>query len=196
MLLLFFISVSSKAQNSTSQLVMEDAYARVTRYSADPFDTGTLKFDAIVVPISAGAISFVKRGDKFVYDGAGSKGVLLVELKKHWDAEIRPCSEPSVCVRPIKAGQQVIGETRSIFSNGFISAYAHRMERGGTLTSSYFTSKGSDHIVLIPLTALKVNFSGIDEELKAGTAYSSDSTEVEVTAEGQDVRWVVIRIHK
>jgi len=119
---------------------------------------------------------------------------LLIELKQHWDAEIRPCTEPMKCTRPIRMGELQIGETTSLFTNGFVSAYRHRLASGATLTSSYFSATGKDHLLLVPLTALRANFGGTDEALRRGQAYTSDATEIEVNAGSGEVRWVVIRV--
>ena len=69
--------------------------------------------------------------------------VLVVELSRHWDAEMRLCTEPKTCAHPIRVGGFEIGQTTSLFSNGFVTAYRHRMERGGTLATSYYSPKRS-----------------------------------------------------
>lgn len=129
-----------------------------------------------------------------VNSGGGTVAVLIVELKQHWDAEMRVCSEPAKCTRPIRMGEYSIGETTSLFTNGFVTAYRHRLERGGTLSSSYFSTKGKDHLLLIALTDLHVSFDGNDETLKAGQAYASEATGIDVDAATAPVRWVVIRV--
>ncbi|MGE5114525.1 MAG: hypothetical protein ACM3JB_27000 [Acidobacteriaceae bacterium] len=155
-----------------------------------------LKMDAVVVPLTGAPPSFLERGSTFEFDPSTSGTTIVVELKKHWDAPIKQCAAPKTCARPIKAMGSVIGETTSLFGNGFVSLFAHRIDRGGSLTSSYFTTRGSDHIVLIPLTDLHVNFGGTEEDLKPGNAYTSDASEIEVTAANNLARWVVVRISK
>jgi hypothetical protein len=119
---------------------------------------------------------------------------LVIELKQHWDADVRTCAEPMKCSRPIRMGSTEIGETTSLFTNGFITAYRHRVVVRGTLTSSYFSSKGKDHLLFIPLTDLRANFDGTEENLKRSQAYASDATEVEVNADLVEARWIVIRV--
>lgn len=98
------------------------------------------------------------------------------------------------CSRPIRMGPNEIGETTSLFRNGFITAYRHRLVVRGTLTSTYYSTKGKDHLLLIPLTNLRTNFDGREENLKQGQAYTSDATEVEVNADLAEARWVVVRV--
>jgi hypothetical protein len=119
---------------------------------------------------------------------------LVIELKQHWDAEVRTCVEPMKCSRPIRMGANEIGDTTSLFTNGFITAYRHRLVVRGTRTSRYYSTKGKDHLLLIPSTNLRANFDGTEENLKQGQAYTSDATEVEVNADLSEARWVVVRV--
>jgi len=120
--------------------------------------------------------------------------VLIVELKQHWENAVHACSLPSKCKRPIVIGDIPIGETTTLFTNGFVTAYQHRLDKGGTLSSSYFSATGKDHVLLIALSDLHVSFDGSEEVLKAGQAYSSDATQIEVNAVPAAARWVVIRM--
>ena len=131
---------------------------------------------------------------RLVNSGSSTVPVLVVELKQHWEVEVRACSEPAKCTRPIRMGEFSIGETTSLFTNGFVTAYQHRLDRGGTLSSSYFSAKGKDHLLLIALTDLHANFDGSDETLKAGQTYASEATGIEVNATNAPARWVVIRV--
>jgi hypothetical protein len=119
---------------------------------------------------------------------------LVIELKQHWDAEVRTCVEPMKCSRPVRMGPSEIGDTTSLFTNGFIPAYRHRLVVRGARTSRYYSTKGKDHLLLIPLTNLRANFDGTEENLKQGQAYTSDATEVEVNADLSAARWVVVRV--
>lgn len=121
--------------------------------------------------------------------------VVAVNLKHHWTSTLRKCEEPRQCVRPVKIGEQVIGETRQLFTNNYISSYRHQLEPGGTLTSSYFTSRGTDHVLIVSVTPLKANFSGDEIKLEAGQVYFSTAQEVEVIAGKDRATWVAIRIH-
>jgi quercetin dioxygenase-like cupin family protein len=120
--------------------------------------------------------------------------VLIVELKQHWENAVHACSLPSKCTRPIIVGDLPIGETTTLFTNGFVTAYQHRLDKGGTLSSSYFSATGKDHVLLIALTDLHVSFDGSEETLKAGRTYSSDATQIEVNAAPAAARWIVIRM--
>jgi hypothetical protein len=129
-----------------------------------------------------------------IHSGANFAQVLLVGLKQHWDAEIRPCTFPQTCVRPIRAGGQEIGQSESLFTNGFVTAYRHRMDRGGTLSSSYYSKRATHHLMVVALDDLRANFEGTEQDLKRGQVFGSDAGEVEVEAGAHPARWVVIRV--
>jgi len=160
--------------------------------------------DATLTPSKGADAETLKSGDvRFIARDAYAKilnsqdkpaEALAIELKHHWDAEMRPCTEPMKCTRPIRMGSDEIGETTSLFTNGFITAYSHRLVLGGTLTSSYFSSKGKDHLLLVALTDLRAVFDGTEENLKRGQVYTSEATEIEVDADQNEARWVVVRI--
>lgn len=215
MIALISMTCSSMAQTaptslpapSRTQLIFENDDVRVLR--ADVAEgtalTGDPKRDGVVIALpvaqpdttpTAGEVKFIARGPAQPVKLSGpAHEVLIVELKQHWDPEIRPCAEPLTCVHKIRAGGTEIGETTTLFTNGFLTAYRHQLSPGGTLTSSYYSSKGSDRILLVPLTDLKASFSGIEEDLKYGQPYFSRASEVEVSAQEAEIRWVVIRIH-
>ncbi|HEU5401978.1 MAG TPA: hypothetical protein VFU86_11515 [Terriglobales bacterium] len=197
MLVWLLVSGTALAQTPTGQLITEDAMVTVHRFdqSTGPA-TIRLKMDAVAVPLTGAPPSFIERGSTFEFNSAQNGATILVEFKKHWDAPIKVCGPPMTCDRPIKAMDTVIGETTTLFGNGFVSLFAHRIDPGGSLTSSYFTTRGSDHIVLIPLTDLHANFGGTEEDLKPGNAYTSDASEIEVSAGSKAARWIVVRISK
>lgn len=120
--------------------------------------------------------------------------MIVVELSRHWDAEMRLCTEPKTCAHPIRVGGFEIGQTTSLFSNGFVTAYRHRMERGGTLATSYYSPKRKHHLLLIAAADLEANFDGSEQKLKRGQVFASDAAEVDVDAGSHDVRWIVIRV--
>ena len=91
-------------------------------------------------------------------------------------------------------GDASIGETTSLFTNGFITAYRHRIERGGTLSSSYFSPRGKDHLLVIALSEMQANFDGVEETLARGQTYTSEATSVEVRAQTGEAGWIVIRV--
>lgn len=143
--------------------------------------------------ISPGDAEFVERGAHATISKADvSPGeFLVVTLKRHWDTDIRRCTEPKRCTHSIRAGGLAIGQSRSLFGNGVITAYSHQLDRGGTLASSYFSSTGQAHLLLVALTDLQASFDGQDENFKAGQVYATDAGQVEVNAERTQARWVV-----
>lgn len=204
-------------ESTGSQLAAENAYYRATRIQLEPKsvipvpphgndvvvilpgpDAVQLTSGPVAQPIELkdGDVRFLDRKQHFTLQNAADTAVqvLVVELRQHWDSEIRICSEFAKCSRAIRMGNLEIGETTSLFTNGFVTAYRHRLVSRGTLTSSYFSSRGKSHLLLIPLTDLRANFDGIDEELKGGQVYPSDAVEVEVTASDHEIRWIVIRV--
>jgi quercetin dioxygenase-like cupin family protein len=198
-----------------SELVEENQYFRVFREQVaktTAIDVHQHGRDAVIVTLGEGLAlpkpkveninlkdgeaRFLPVGSprRLVNSGGGTAAVLIVELKQHWEAGMRVCSEPAKCTRPIRMGEYSIGETTSLFTNGFVTAYRHKLERGGTLSSSYFSAKGKDHLLVIALTDLHASFDGNDETLKAGQAYASEATGIEVDAATAPVRWIVIRV--
>jgi quercetin dioxygenase-like cupin family protein len=204
------------AREASIQLVEENEYFRVSRADLLPGAVNKVEQhgrDTIILALGEGMTLVtrkstspenLKEGDaRFLQQGSVPKianvgsslpQLLIVELKRHWDVEVRACSEPSTCTRLIKMGDASIGETTSLFSNGFITAQRHRLDPGGTLDSSYFSSRGKDHLLLIALTDLQANFGGTAETLLRGQTYSSDATEIEVNAPKSEARWIVIRL--
>jgi len=98
--------------------------------------------------------------------------------------------QPSDCDGPAE-----IGETTLLFTNGFVMAYRHRLQSGGTLSSSYYSSASRDHLLFIALSDVHASFDGEDEQLKAGQVYTSDATQVEVSAGQTEARWIVVRVN-
>ncbi|MCI0349615.1 MAG: hypothetical protein L0Z53_09345, partial [Acidobacteriales bacterium] len=153
--------------------------------------------DSTVRSWRSGEVIFTVGGLAHIQGNASASKAKLVEVevKQHWDVAVKTCSEPRQCVHDIDLGLGVIAETTSLFTNGFVTAYRHRVVPGGSLTSSYYSAKGKDQIVLVALTDLQVSFGGISENLKKGQVYYSEATEVEANARETEVRWVVVRIH-
>ena len=143
-----------------------------------------------------GDVRFVGRDShaSLIHSGANLAQVLLIGLKRHWDAEIRLCGFPQTCVRPIRAGGQQIGQSESLFTNGFVTAYRHRIDKGGTLSSSYYSKKATHHLMLVALDDLQAIFEGTEQELKRGQVFGSDAGEVEIEAGTHPAKWVVIRV--
>jgi hypothetical protein len=155
------------------------------------------KGDIIAVRLQDETARFVPKGSRLDESNATDDNAveLLIELKRHWDAEMRPCSYPMKCARETRIGEEPIAWTTTLFTNGFVTASTHKVVRHGSLTSSYYTANGTDRILLIPFTDLNVNFGGIEEHLQAGQPYFSAATEVEVTAKEVESRWCVVRVN-
>jgi hypothetical protein len=191
---------SAKAQSAepSSQLVLENEFVRINRVTIPPKADFSVvgKNDTVAVRLQDEAERFIPAGGRITEVNSTDhvNTVLLVELKKHRDAEMRPCSFPMKCTRETKVGDESIAWTTTLFTNGFVTGTTHKVIRGGTLTSSYYSSKGSDRIIVIPFTDLSINVGGIDENLKAGQPYFGVGTEVEVTSKDSESRWFVLRL--
>lgn len=121
-------------------------------------------------PLPEGEVRFVNRGNRMVVSnqGEGAAEVVVAFLKHHFDAEVRPCAEPRRCTRPIQTSVSQIGESTLLLTSGFITAYRHRLDKGGTLASSYYSSTGKDHLLLIAISDIEANFDGQEERLSGG----------------------------
>jgi hypothetical protein len=117
--------------------------------------------------------------------------VFVVELKQHWDAEMRVCADLRKCTHPIRHDSVEVGQSTSLFSNGFVSAFRNRLASGRAVMS-YSSGKGTQHLLLVPLADARIDFDGVDADLKFGDAYASDASAVEVNAGQHEVQWVVI----
>jgi len=188
-----------QAPENVRELVLENEQVHVSRVSVAPHSKAQLRQarDTVVVHLDDGEAEFFRLQSLATVDNPGDKPTteIIVELKRHWDAEVHLCAAPMRCTRETTMAGNTIAWTTTLFSNGFLTAMRHKLVRGGTLNSSYYSAKGSDHILLIPLTDLQANFGGIDEQLRTGQAYFSAATEVEVTGKDAEARWVVIRLH-
>jgi len=181
------------------QLVLENEFVRVERVTIPPKRqfSREQKKDAVAVRLQEETAEFVPTGTKLSVENSSEKDatMLLVEINKHWDAEMRPCAYPMKCVRETRAGGEAIAWTTTLFTNGFVGVATHKVVRGATLTSSYYSAKGSDRIVVVPFTELDGNFGGADAELKPGQPYYSAATEAEITGKNAEARWLVVRMN-
>ncbi len=196
--MLMLVALSDAQIGSMSpQFLLDNDFVRVSRVPAKESPKGDDKNDRVIVSIPQESAQFILKGanldqDKLPYPKAGD---LLIELKKHWEAEMRPCSYPMKCTRETQIGGDTIAWTTTLFTNGFITGTMHKLVRHGTLASSYYTAKGTDRILLIPFTDLDISFDGIEESLKAGHPYFSAALQVEVTSKDAESRWFVLRIN-
>ncbi len=109
---------------------------------------------------------------------------------------MKACSTPSNCTRPVRVGSIQVGETTTLISNGFVTVMRHRLGRGGTLQSSYYSAKGVDYVIIVPVTDIDASIGALNEHLLRGQPYFSGATEIEVSATEGEAIWVVIRLHE
>ncbi len=197
--LLLGASAIAQAAGAVPQLLLENDFVRVSRITIAPKGSITFaeKTDAVLLRISSESAEFMPKGKSVQETNATEVEAVdfLIGLKRHWDAEVLPCSFPKQCTRATQMGGEAIAWTTTLFTNGFITASTHKLVRGGTLTSSYYTAKGSDKILVVPFTKLTANFGGTEETLDAGEPYFGAGTEVEVAAHDAEPRWFVLRIN-
>lgn len=207
-------SASSAAPQSHA--VDENEHFRVERFDFDgksQIDLPRHRPDAIIVSLGQdlalsspksnraealanGDVRFLgQRADStIIHTDDGQSQFLVIELKHHWDAEIRPCVETKACTHVVRIGGFEIGTSTSLFTNGFVTAYRDQIGKGGTLATSYYSAKGKHHLMFVALDDLHANFDGTEHDLKPGQVVASDAAEVEVDAGSHEARWIVIRI--
>ncbi len=182
------------------QTLLENDFVRVSRVTLAPGSALNMdaKNDTVLIRLSDESARFIPKGAA-VQDTnpAGQNDIvdLVVELKKHWPPPVHACVAPAQCTHETKVGHDTIAWSTTLFTNGFLTAVTHKLVESGTLTSSYYTAKGSDKILVIPFTDLLANFGGTEEKLKAGEPYFTDGTEVEVEAADGESRWLVLRMN-
>ena len=199
--LILALAILSAAQTSSeASLVLDNEFVRISRVTASAANTQPVEQGNDLIVLYGWTMephaSSPREVDSMNRAPRTLQAVeLRIEIKKHWDAAMRPCAYPMQCTRETLIGNEPIAWTTTLFTNGFVTATTHKVKRGGTLTSSYYTAKGADHIVLIPFTDIKANFGGIEENLKAGQPYFTAGTEVEVNAVDAESRWFVLRLN-
>ena len=201
-IILLVLAGSLCAQNPASAvqlLVLDNDQVRILRITLPAqakFPTDSTS-DTVAVRLADETATFIPKGTQSVRDNPTDKEIvdLLIQPKHHWDPPVRPCAEPMRCTRETRMGKETIAWTTTLFTNGFLTGTVHRVIRGGTLDSSYYSAKGSDQVVVIPFTDMSVNFGGIDEARKAGQPYFSTASEVEVTGTNAEARWFVLRLN-
>ena len=186
------------------ELAFDNDYFRVLRVAVPAGEIpihGEQSRDVVIVPIvppapgrDIGVIFVAKGSPPHVTPLADPYEALVIEVKKHWEAEVRSCASPMTCTHKITAGGLDVGETTLLFGNGFVTAYRHHLISGGTLDSSYHSTKGTNHILVVALTELPLNVGGIEQDLRSGQVFFSDQTEAEVNAGSHAADWVVLRV--
>jgi hypothetical protein len=128
-------TIDAKQQPSpgvSSLLLDENAYHSLAMIDL-PVGTDTqirqIKRDVVIAVVGGGAeqiatdeVRFLARDTDLRILNSSDKPsqALVIELKQHWDAEVRTSVEPMKCSRPIRMGKNEIGDTTSLFTNGFI----------------------------------------------------------------------------
>ena len=125
------------------QLLLENETVRIFRVVIPPGSGSKLNelTDTVVVDIKDEKATFIPMKVSTTIENKGDSDSieLLIQPKKHWDAEVKPCQAPMQCTRETRmAGGLAIAWTTTLFTNGFITATLHRLDRGGTLNSSYY----------------------------------------------------------
>jgi hypothetical protein len=213
-LLLGTMGLTLFAQTPAPAPLVDTDYARAFRISLPAGGTADLAPASghfVVVPLAAADLTinagptehliagqplYLPPAEKQVVQNAGSVAAtaIVVEIKRHWEVPVRGCLGPA-CARPIRIGDSTIGETRTAYSNGFLTVFRHEPDRGGTLDSSYYAAEGVDRLVFVAVTDLAADFDGVPANLLAGQPYAASPTQVEVNAAAGPAIWVVIRIH-
>jgi hypothetical protein len=200
LLLIVTLSLASAQTGAPApQVILDNDFVRVSRITIPA--NGTLNQnetnDTVLVRLSDETAKFLPKGSAVHESNPGSQDIvdLIVELKKHWTPAVRSCAAPAQCTRETKIGHDPIAWSTTLFTNGFLTAISHKLVEAGTLTSSYYTAKGGDKILVIPFTDLDASFGGNEERLKAGEPYFTDGTQVEVAASGGESRWLVLRMN-
>jgi acyl-homoserine lactone acylase PvdQ len=146
--------------------------------------------------LADGDVRFLAKGKapSFFHQNHNDSALVVIGIKHHWDAEVTPCQAPKVCTHAIRADRSQIGQSTTLFTNGFLTAYRHRMDHGGTLSTSYYSSRGKHHLMFVALEDLHANFDGTDQDLKRGQVFGTDAADIEVDAGKRNIAWAVIRI--
>ena len=156
---------------------------------------GALSSSADVPPVTLlnGEPRFLPAGGGSRILNLGSKPLLIfvIGLKQHWNAEMRVCAEQKKCTHPIRNDSVEVGQSTSLFSNGFVTASRHRLASGRALMN-YSSAKNTRHLLFVPLADVRVDFDGVDADLKYGDAYASDAVAVEVKAGHHELQWLLI----
>ena len=196
-----------------TRLVEESEHFLVNRLELPPLGSTGLqqeKDDAVVIALGEGGtlalspdvppITLLNGDPRFLPAGGGSRIlnqgtkpllIFVIGLRQHWNAEMRACGERKKCTHPIRNNSVEVGESTALFTNGFVSASRNRLASGRALMN-YSSDKNTRHMLFVPLADVRVDFDGVDADLKYGDAYASDAAAVEVNAGQHELQWVVI----
>lgn len=210
-------SGSAQSSKAIPHTVLDTDAATVTAYDVPDGQSVSLKTqngDAIAIlsaPVSwtpateidsegdaePGEALFLVQGTKrLFYSNFGESSafsVYLIDLKHHWATPMRACDEPKHCVRRIKIGHRTLGESRSFFTNGEVSADRYQLLKGSTFTLP--NSRVKSDVLLVALSPLTATAGEQPVNLQAGQAQLfPKSNEIAVTASSGMAMWVVVRM--
>ena len=212
-------SIVPITKEPSHHMVLDNEYVRVFYVEVPPHaETQYHQHDKdyIFVTLGDASVDSVRVGEKpvhldlkdgdtrFTKGGFAHKAVnqsdtvfknLTIELIQKVDPDLLLCNLDSACVRPIKLGDKAIGQSRKLFSNGFITATGNSLISGGSLSSSFFATSGlQEHILFMALTPLQLIVGTEKKKLNAGELWFGSIDELEITALETEAKWVVIRI--
>lgn len=143
--------------------------------------------------LKLGEARFLQREKKYSADGSA----IVIELKQHTDRPVKYCEPSLSCTHESSMGDaQAVSSTTTLFTNGFVTAMRHKVVSNGSLDSSYYSAKGKDSVIFVPLTDVKVQFDGIQEQLKLGQAYFTNASAVSVEGGEKGAQWVIVRLNQ
>jgi hypothetical protein len=201
-----------QVHNPTGVTLLEDnSDVRIVRFDVPdsvPKVISTSGRDAVMVVLADVSISsgssqaetlqlgearFLQREKKYSATGVA----IVIELKQHRDRPMKYCEPLASCTHQnfMGAGQEV-SSTTTLFGNGFTTVMRYNVVRQGSLDSSYYSAKGKDSVIFVPLTDVKVQFDGVEEQLNLGQAYFSNASAVSVEGGEKGAMWVVVRLNQ
>lgn len=190
------------AAQAEPAIVLQNTHLKVTRLSAanGVREAGR---DIVVVPLPSSGADISRMQDPF-FVAKGTRlpetegsDFLLITLTKHRDVSMRTCQEPANCVRKIMVGDAEVGERKQLFTSGFVTGSLQILKKGGSLTSSYYSAKGIDHVLIVTFTDTTFLLDGVEHPLKAGQATFTEAKEVEVNAGlADEARWFTLRLNE
>lgn len=120
---------------------------------------------------------------------------LIVEVKQHSAAKVKACSDPAECRHDTVMDGKKVGEVIRLFSNGYLTLTRQQVQPGTAIHASFNPSGGSDQVLLLPFSALRVTVAGADTQLKPAEPFFSDAPELQIGGAGAEGRWMMLRLH-
>ncbi len=121
---------------------------------------------------------------------------ITIELKKPVLAAMEACAFPKTCDRRITAGGMEVGTTRLLLGNGSLNVFRTEIAKGAGLSTTYYSSAGADHVLIIALTQLDFTKSGAAQSLSAGQVDFGPGGDFDVDSAEEPRSWIAVRIHE